>query len=134
MARVGRQVFLSYADSDRAFASRLSDVLSETGARAWDPTKAMRPGDDISESILAGLRESDIVVFVVPEREGAGKNALAELGAARALGKRIVAVVPETTRFYNAEVARLLSDSAVVDASTVPPEHLANAIMTPLAA
>lgn len=128
------RIFVSYANSDREFAARLARSLTERGARAFDPLAELKPGDDWGEALLAQLRASDTFVFVVPEREGAGKNALFELGAAHALGKRIVAVVPTTTRFYNADVARVLSGSAVLDASTVPQDALADAIMMPLAA
>ncbi|MGH6924344.1 MAG: toll/interleukin-1 receptor domain-containing protein [Propylenella sp.] len=134
MADPGRRVFLSYASSDSRFASRLAEALSASGVDARLDTEAVEPGGNLEESILSVLRESDIVVFVVPEREGAGKWALAELGAARALGKRIVAVVPEASRYHNSDVARILSGSAVIDASSLPKEALVNAIMTPLAA
>lgn len=128
-----RRVFLSYAHSDEKFASWLSKALSEAGAHAVDDAQR-KPGDDWEEAILANIRTSDIVVFVVPEREGAGRNALAELGAARALGKRIVAVVPSASRYQNADVARIVSGSAVVDASALPEDALVKAIMSPLAA
>lgn len=134
MADPGRRVFLAYARSDQGFATRLTRALTRRGAQSLDVAADLQPGDDIEEALLSDLRASDIVVFVIPEREGAGKNALAELGAAYALGKRIVAVAPDTARFHNAEVARLLSGSAIVDASAIPEEALVNAIMTPIAA
>ena len=134
MGDQGRSVFISHAYADREFAARLTNALAQSGARAWLDSVELKPGDHWDEAILTSLRASDIVVFVVPEREGAGKNALAELGAARALGKKIVAVVPNAGRFHNADVARLLSGSAVVDASTLPDDALVNAIMRPLAA
>jgi hypothetical protein len=134
MPEQGRRVFISYANSDRAFAGRLTSALTESGARAWMDVGEIEPGDQWEEAILTRLRDADIVVFVVPEREGAGKNALAELGAARALGKKIVAVAPNTGRFHNADIARILSGSAVVDASALPEDALVDAILTPLAA
>jgi hypothetical protein len=62
------------------------------------------------------------------------KDALAEVGAAFALGKKIVAVAPNAARFHNADVGRQLSRSAVIDASALPESDLVSAIMTPLAA
>jgi hypothetical protein len=105
---VSYRVFLSHAWADRWLAGQIARRLA--------------------------LRASDTFVFVVPEREGAGKHALFELGAAHAMGKRIVAIVPTAGRFSNADVARVLSGSAVLDASAVPADALAEAIMMPLAA
>jgi hypothetical protein len=68
-------------------------------------------GTDISSAILRSLRRADLVVFVVPRFEGQGKAALAELGAARAIGKRIVSVLPDTTRAANSDVATALSET-----------------------
>lgn len=128
------RVFLAHARSDHEFAARLTAALAGAGVHAWDPSAEILFGEDPEESILAHLRDSDLVVFVVPEREGAGKNALAELGAAYALGKPIVAITPNSARADNAEIGRLLSGSAVVDASILRDNDLVSAIMMPLAA
>ena len=133
MNDTARAVFLAHSASDRDFASRLTKALVASGADIWTDEE-LAPGQDAEEAVLAGLRRSNVVVFVVPEREGAGKNALAELGAAFALGKRIVAVAPNSARLHNADVGRLLSRSAVVDASALPEKDLVNAIMMPSAA
>ena len=105
------EVFLSYAVEDRAFADRLARALAAEGARTFDPLRDLPGGTDISSAILRSLRRADLVVFVVPRFEGQGKAALAELGAARAIGKRIVSVLPDTTRAANSDVATALSET-----------------------
>ena len=135
MGENGRRVFVSHANSDHVFASRIAKALSNAGVKALGQIEVGTRTEGWDEAILADIRSSDILVFVVPEREGAGKNALAELGAAYALGKPIVGVVPNASRYHNAEVARMLSRTAVVDASTMADDQaLAEAIMTPMAA
>jgi hypothetical protein len=133
-ASSAHRVFVSHARSDDGFASSLAAALKQSGADAVLDSRAVDLGTDVQEAVLAALRASDLVVFVVPEREGAGKNALVELGAARALGKRIVAIAPDSGRLHNADVARLLSGSAVVDASAVTKDALVRSILRPQAA
>ncbi len=110
------QVFLSYAAEDKTFADRLSKALASHGASVFDPAEDLASGADVSGAIIKFLRRSDLVVFVVPRFEGQGKNALAELGAARAMGKRIVSVLPDRTRAANSDVAMALSETHYLDA------------------
>jgi nucleoside 2-deoxyribosyltransferase len=105
------RIFLSYAPEDRAFAARLKRAFGARGAETFDPIDDLRPGEDISSGILRRLRRADMVVFVVPRYEGQGKAALVELGAAKALGKRIVSVLPDRARAANSEVASALGET-----------------------
>lgn len=114
------RVFLSYADEDRAFASKLKRALTARGAETFDPITAFRPGEDFSTAILKSLKRADLLVFVVPRFEGQGKSALVELGAAKAMGKRIVSVVPERTRAANSDVAAALGETHYFDGNRDP--------------
>jgi hypothetical protein len=114
------RVFLSYAAEDRAFASRLKRALTAQGAETVDPAEDMKPGDDLSAAILKSLKRSDLLVFVVPRYEGQGKSALVELGAAKALGKRIVSVVPEKARVAYSDVASALGETYFFDGDRNP--------------
>ena len=109
------QVFISYAVEDKAFADRLNKALTDHGARVFDPMEDIVPGTDVSAAILRSLKHADLVVFVVPRFEGQGKSALAELGAARAFGKRIVSVLPDRTRAANSDVAAALGETHYLD-------------------
>jgi hypothetical protein len=105
------RVFLSYALDDRPFAERLARVLSARGAETFDPVKDFEPGENWSDAILKSLRRADLLVFVVPRFEGQGKSALVEVGAAKAMGKRIVSVLPDRARAANTEVATALGET-----------------------
>lgn len=124
---VGNRVFISRAHEDETFANRLARLLEGDGYSVFSNI-SLEPGDDWDSAIIDGLRSADIVIFVVPAREGGGKNALAELGAAKAMGKQIVPILPDTSRSWNADVARIVSQSAVVDASRFTDETLVDAL------
>lgn len=111
------RVFLSYATEDQAYAARLKKALEASGAETFDPARDLEPGAEFADAILKSLRRADLVVFVVPRFEGQGKSALVELGAARALGRRIVSVFPDRTRVANSDVAMALSEAHYLDGS-----------------
>jgi len=121
------RVFLSHSWDDAPFAAKLRQALDRAGAVPFDPIEG--PGEDWTADLKTRLDAADLVVFVVPPREGAGKNALMELGAARVLGKKIIAVVPMKGRWHNADFARLISDLGVLDASEMPEAVLAGRIV-----
>jgi len=112
-----RTVFLSYSSSDTEFARRLKSSLSNMGVTTLDAQDASTPGQPVPGALEGLLKRADIIAFVVPSREEQGRWALAELGAARAMGKRIVGIVPETSHYRNADVVRRLSSGGLIDAS-----------------
>jgi hypothetical protein len=126
--RKSLDAFISYSREDERFAARISSVLKKHGISMIDPTRNLKPGANAYDSVINGSRNANYVIFVVPAREGEGKFALSELGAARAMGKRIVAVMPDGSRAWNSDFARVLSKSPVVDASNLKDEALAGAL------
>lgn len=126
-AAIGKNVFVSHGHEDAAFAEKLSHLLEDEGYTVFS-NLSLEPGSDLESAIIEALRSADVVLFVVPAREGGGKNALVELGAAKAMGKRIVPILTETSRSWNADVARTVSHSAVVDASRYSDAALVGAL------
>ena len=124
----GQKVFLSYSWEDRPFAEKLSRILTENGAKVMNPANDIPAGSKIQDAILKAVKNSSSMIFVIPQQEGAGKHALVELGAARALGKRILAVSPNSSRLHNSGFARVITENAVVDASRISDLQLADAL------
>jgi hypothetical protein len=126
------RIFLSYAKADAAFAASISKELTKAGARPFDAAglEGIKPGEDFFKRIRAELESSDMVVFVVPSQEGEGRWALAEIGAARALDKRILAILPDRARYSNAAFLRSLTDRPMVDATGLSPSSLADTIVS----
>ena len=120
------KVFLSYAEADTEFADRLGRALASKGIQVPDQPN---PGDDWIEWIRSELNASDLVVFIVPLHEGEGRHALAEIGAARMINKKILAVLPSQARYANSDVARVLSKGQMVNAERITPLQLADTII-----
>lgn len=89
-----RKVFISHRHKDRDWVERFSRSLSEKGWTAWsgmaDPDLA-----NVNEKVEKALRTSDAIVLVPDHGEEQSPWMLFELGAAIAMGKIVVAVVPE---------------------------------------
>ena len=128
MAERHPRVFLSAAWSDRDFVEQLTAEIARQGGIPFAPTD-LQPADNIFDRIRSELEAADIVVFVVPSREGEGRTALFEIGAAKALGKRILALVPDQARSANTEVAVQLADQMLLDTGSKPAAEVANSVI-----
>ena len=128
------RIFLSYAQPDRAFAATLHHALTARGAEVIDPASDIGFGEDMQRWVLDRLRSSDLVIFVVPRYEGQGKSALVELGAAKAFGKRIAAVLPDGMRAANTDFASALGDIYALNASGRSVDALADRVLSDLQA
>ncbi len=60
-----RQVFISYAYEDAAFARRLAQDLRAAGLAVWIAPDSIQPGELWAKAIDRGLRESGIFVVVL---------------------------------------------------------------------
>jgi len=125
-------VFMSYSRADRPFAERLGSRIRALGANVWSDESDLRPGESFERALREALEASDGVVLVVPEPGTAhANNAFFEAGAARALGKPIVAVIPGSEPRRVGELPSGIGLS-VFDGSGVATEALAESIVTAL--
>ena len=96
MRNARRRVLISYSFADREFAQGLASSINNLGG-----TAALSGHGAVGEADwLGGLRsklaESDMVILVMPPPSARSANAtFFEAGAARALGKEVVVVVPD---------------------------------------
>ena len=123
------QVFLSYAMADKEAAASISSELTKIGVGSFD-TSNIAQGEKIFDEIRRGIVTSDLVLFVVPSFEGAGRWALAELGAAKALHKNILAILLDKARYRNSTFLRSLFDGPILDASNMTTSFLAKEIVS----
>jgi nucleoside 2-deoxyribosyltransferase len=127
-------VFISHSRNDRAFAEQLRNRIQALGANVWFD-EAIKPGENWEQALRKTLEDSDGVVLVVPEPGTAKANAaFFEAGAARALGKPVVAVLPSQDSSRIREVPSEVSSLAVLDGSQIGPEALAKKIVSTLEA
>jgi cobyrinic acid a,c-diamide synthase len=87
-------VFLSYAMADQALAAQVAQSLEKSGIDAPLFHVGVYAGDGFPEQIRKGLQNSDAVVIVLSDASINNGFVMAELGAALALNKRIVAIKP----------------------------------------
>jgi nucleoside 2-deoxyribosyltransferase len=121
------RIFLSYSITDRDFVDTVRSNLIKSGARIIDDN--VKTGETIISDFRKALNNSDIVVFFVPPHEGAGQWALAELGAAKALNKNVLAVLPDRARYRNRNSLLPLFDYEVVDAAAISLSDLTKRIL-----
>lgn len=127
------KLFLSYAYADRGFAAQLRSQIEALGAVFSD--RSLQGGDDWRASLRSALEEADGVVLVLPTPGSANANsAYFEAGAARALGKKVVAVMPSSESSRLRELPSDIYGTAVFDGAHTAPDALANSIVSALRA
>lgn len=88
------QVFISYSHSedDSAWTKRLAEELQKKDLLTWIDEWNIKPGESIADAINKGLRESQFLVFVLSS-EDVAPSVFFELGAAVAMGKKIIPII-----------------------------------------
>lgn len=90
-------VFISYSHNevDSAWIRDFVHHLKERDLNVWFDESELNFGDNIATAIEEALRKSDIFVTVLSPSSVNRPNVLFELGAAIALGKRVITIVPQ---------------------------------------
>lgn len=126
------KVFLSYSSGDQAFVDRLRVLVERAGVSVFDPA-GTSPGEGWSDVIRRKLTEADAIVLVAPEPGSPGaNNAVFEAGAAQAMGKPVVAVLPGSVA--GREVPYDLRAHQVVGNGDGSVESVADSLMSSLRA
>lgn len=87
------KIFISHSGEDRQWVRDFAAALRSQGSEVWLDEWRLRPGEPIQEEMEKGLRESDIVAFVITPQNIHGGNFMFELGAAIGMGKRAVPIL-----------------------------------------
>ncbi len=144
------KVFLSYSDADLTFVHELgekiralgAEVLSDAPSLGADRERALletfgafdRGAPSWDRPLRDALEAADGLVLVAPIPNAANANAaFFEAGAARALGKPIVVVLPGREPERVGEVSDI-HGLAVFDGTRLAPAALAKSIVTTLEA
>ena len=127
-----RRIFISASAGDRAFAEKLSNAIRGLGVQSSFDLQGFDLGEEWQKRLMDELSSSDLLVFVLPSREGEGKSAFFEVGAATSLGKPIVIVVQDWTKTSssNTEFAVQLAKNHIVDASRRRIEDVARSVLS----
>jgi hypothetical protein len=63
-----RQIFISYAQGDETFATRLVEDLCQSGAKVWLDIRDAKPGRHWTRSIEQALSQSTMMIVVMSPR------------------------------------------------------------------
>jgi nucleoside 2-deoxyribosyltransferase len=118
---------MSYNSKDAAFASALRESIERDGVRVFDPARDTPPGLDLLALLRDEIEASDVLILVVPETGTANANAaFFEAGAAKALGKKVLAVMPDARgRQSPSDIA----DFAIFEAANKPIDDVAKTLV-----
>ncbi len=89
-----RKVFISHSATDTDWARSFAQALEQRGVTVRSDEIGVHPGESWSDALETGLRGSDVVVALLDSESSSRPNLFFELGAAIAMGKRVVAIVP----------------------------------------
>lgn len=97
MKQTPRKVFVSYSHDreDKEWTRQFVSALEKRDIDVWFDERNLVAGEKLIPAIERGLRNSDLVVMLLTEKNAGRPNVLFEYGAALGLGKRVVAIVPQ---------------------------------------
>ena len=88
-----RRVFISYSYDDHEYAEKLREALAELDIiSGFDPIETTS-GETVRKTIRKRIEAADAVVVLISKGALASSWVMFELGAAEALGKKVVPIV-----------------------------------------
>ena len=127
------QTFISHSFADRQFAKALGREIASLGVSVYDPLHASGDSSNWQAALREALEGSDNLIIIVPSPGTKGaNNAFFEAGAARALGKPVIAVLPIAEEDRIHELPADLFGSMVVDGSRRPAHDIARSVVSAL--
>jgi predicted nucleotide-binding protein len=129
MPEHSRRIFISYSSEDRDFAKQLGNLLKNRGASVFQDADIV-PGRVWADGLRAEIEQSTALILVIPSRNAANRNnVLFEAGAARALGKRVFAVLPPKHAVSSVDLPTDIADLLVLDADRRSLESIADTLL-----
>lgn len=121
------RVFVSYAHADAKHARRLLGELRKVSLVGWRGAADLAAGKAIASKIREALRDSSAVIVLISPRSLESSWVNLEMGAAWAMGKRIVPVIIEGEGI-EALIPEPLHGLAWIDARSKPPDEVAREV------
>ena len=122
-----KHVFLSYALENRELAKDLASLMSRRGVSVFLDSD-LKPGDLWSSVVRREIERASALVLLIPSEDVPNRNNIwVEAGAAKALGKRVLAVLPPNRRLV--DLPSDIADILVLDADKRPLESIADTLI-----
>src|SRR5260370_20675217 len=126
MHKKERRVFLSYASRDKDFANQLGKLLSKRGFSVFSDDN-IRWGEVWTDVLRKEIEDATALILLIPTSDVVNRNNLwFEAGAAKALGKPVLAVLPPHHRARRTELPTHIANLLVLDADQRPLESIAD--------
>ena len=93
LAGLKPRIFVSYSSKDQLFVDELFARLKESGERVWLNTESIPKAARWHDELVSGLRETDLLILVLPEDSIASKWVREEWKTFQKMGKTILPVV-----------------------------------------
>jgi hypothetical protein len=123
-----KRLFFSFVAVDAEFSHGLMNAVESRGWSAISVPNAIRPGDLWAEAVRGEIEAASAIVLVIPGEDVANRNYIwFEVGAAKALGKRVLAVLPPERRPKTLPLD--LADVVVLDAGRRSLETIVDTII-----
>ncbi len=124
-----KHVFLSFARKDRDFAQELGNLLKERGANVSSDID-IQQGDHWPEVLRERIERATALILLLPLRDALNRNSVwFEAGAAKALGKPVLMVLPPEHKGARSDVPIDLADLVVLNADETSMDRLADMLM-----
>ncbi|MBV6623089.1 MAG: TIR domain-containing protein [Rivularia sp. (in: Bacteria)] len=107
------QVFVSYADEDRATMEKIRALLRREGITVWTNTTDIQTGKDFVDSIKRGIEKADNLVYLLSPNSIKSTYTQQELDLAVSFNKRIIPLLVQKTE--NLELPFSLQDLQYID-------------------
>lgn len=122
-----KHVFLSSARRDRKWAKDLASLMTKRGVSVFFSDFDLTPGAPWAEAIRKEIEKASALVLLIPSNDVPNRNNIwFEAGAAKALGKRILAVLPPNSRVV--DLPSDIADILVLDADKRSLETIADTL------
>jgi predicted nucleotide-binding protein len=122
-----KYVFLSYARENRELAKDLASLMSRRGVSVFFDSD-VKPGDLWSSVVRREIERASALILLIPSDDVPNRNNIwFEAGAAKALGKRVLAVLPPNRRLV--DLPSDIADILVLDADKRPLESIADTLI-----
>ncbi len=122
-----KSVFFSYGRENREFANKLASLMSQRGVSVFSAFD-LKLGDQWASVIRSEIERASALVLLIPSDDVPNRNNIwFEAGAAKALGKRVLAVLPPNRRLL--DLPADIADILVLDADKRPLESIAETLV-----
>ncbi|WP_031336907.1 toll/interleukin-1 receptor domain-containing protein [Rhodopseudomonas sp. B29] len=117
MSDNGKRVFISYAHEDRAFARQLGALMEQRGVAVTSNEANATRGRRVDDVLREAIERATALVLLIPQQTVSDRNITwFEAGAAKTLGKPVLAVLPPARTPGSTELPTDLAGLLVLDA------------------